>query len=324
MDRVHRVAPHALSALIAASLAACIATLLSWGSASSAAEARSVVGAESTGAVVLAMAMVVLAVGAWMHWSDLHWVQPATATVLASVIVVVSVAEVRSGYAAQQASRLLDGAAVTTAPGGGVWLSLAAGVAMTLSALMLVAATRAESVVHEYSGLVLMPGSAAPAPLDLRDPHHHQKFDGAADPVRPSVSGQSAVHAAGLNLAPMASYALAAAPQSGSTLLEDPHRTTVIEPPDAALVVRDAAGVEHRHVLGGHTSIGRGATNDLVIDDGFASSDHAEIRRVPLGWELHDTGSTNGTRRNGAPVTAPARLEQGDQIEIGKTLITFA
>jgi len=46
-------------------------------------------------------------------------------------------------------------------------------------------------------------------------------------------------------------------------------------------------------------SLGRGSENDIVIDSGSVSTHHAEMRRVVAGYELHDLGSTNGTKLDG-------------------------
>jgi pSer/pThr/pTyr-binding forkhead associated (FHA) protein len=41
-------------------------------------------------------------------------------------------------------------------------------------------------------------------------------------------------------------------------------------------------------------TLGRGSENDVIIDSGSVSVQHAEMRRIPGGYELHDVGSTNG------------------------------
>lgn len=46
-------------------------------------------------------------------------------------------------------------------------------------------------------------------------------------------------------------------------------------------------------------SLGRGSENDIVVDSGSVSTHHAEMRRVIGGYELHDLGSTNGTKLDG-------------------------
>jgi len=78
------------------------------------------------------------------------------------------------------------------------------------------------------------------------------------------------------------------------------------------------------------TVVGRGAEADLQLSDTGVSRRHAELRivRVTAGdargerVELHDLGSTNGTRVNGQLVTA-ATLTDGDSIMIGTSQLVF-
>ncbi|MGH7821622.1 MAG: ATPase, T2SS/T4P/T4SS family, partial [Candidatus Binatia bacterium] len=65
-------------------------------------------------------------------------------------------------------------------------------------------------------------------------------------------------------------------------------------------------------------SIGRAAGNDLVLPHTTVSSRHARIFRENGGWLVSDQGSTNGTLLNGAPVTSPAPVTEGDEIEVGE------
>ncbi|WP_055489295.1 FHA domain-containing protein [Streptomyces sp. TP-A0356] len=63
--------------------------------------------------------------------------------------------------------------------------------------------------------------------------------------------------------------------------------------------------------------IGRGADNDMVIDDLVVSRRHAELRVHPEGtYEIVDLGSHNGTFLNGRPVTR-APVTPGDIVGIG-------
>ncbi|NEC85376.1 FHA domain-containing protein [Streptomyces sp. SID12501] len=63
--------------------------------------------------------------------------------------------------------------------------------------------------------------------------------------------------------------------------------------------------------------IGRGADNDLVVDDLVVSRRHAELRAHPDGtYEIVDLGSHNGTFLNGTPV-ARAIVTPGDIVGVG-------
>lgn len=78
--------------------------------------------------------------------------------------------------------------------------------------------------------------------------------------------------------------------------------------------------------LTGTTVLGRGAEADLKLTDGGVSRKHAELRVVHDSdgrrVELHDLGSTNGTRVNGQRVTA-ATLRDGDRITLGASEFVF-
>jgi predicted component of type VI protein secretion system len=69
--------------------------------------------------------------------------------------------------------------------------------------------------------------------------------------------------------------------------------------------------------------IGRSSDADIVIPAQEVSRRHAEIRAQEGGWTLVDLNSTNGVRLNRRPLTVPARLHQGDVIEIGSVELVF-
>ena len=69
--------------------------------------------------------------------------------------------------------------------------------------------------------------------------------------------------------------------------------------------------------------IGKQLGCDLVIDDGFTSSQHAQIGMDHFGnCRVYDRGSTNGTFVNGQRVTEYA-LEHGMSLRIGSTELRF-
>ncbi|GAA5126706.1 FHA domain-containing protein [Luteolibacter yonseiensis] len=64
-------------------------------------------------------------------------------------------------------------------------------------------------------------------------------------------------------------------------------------------------------------SLGRGAENDIAIDSGSVSVNHAEMRRIKGGYELVDVGSTNGIKLDGhryetIPLSNDASITIGD------------
>jgi hypothetical protein len=79
-------------------------------------------------------------------------------------------------------------------------------------------------------------------------------------------------------------------------------------------------------LLGSLTTLGRDDSADIVVDDPGVSRRHSEIRVTNDGPHLvtsiRDLGSTNGTFVNGERITS-TRLEDGDQVTIGRTSATF-
>ena len=69
-------------------------------------------------------------------------------------------------------------------------------------------------------------------------------------------------------------------------------------------------------------TIGRLPECDVVVDDPWASRQHARIRRTDGGFVLVDLGSTNGTLVNDEPIQEHV-LENGDRITIGETVLEF-
>jgi Nif-specific regulatory protein len=89
---------------------------------------------------------------------------------------------------------------------------------------------------------------------------------------------------------------------------------------DAYLVVRegeswrDVFRLSPAHVM----TIGRAATNRIVLDDEICSRNHCELYRNGSTWAVRDLGSRNGTTVNGGPVVGERELESGDLIRIGR------
>ncbi len=69
-------------------------------------------------------------------------------------------------------------------------------------------------------------------------------------------------------------------------------------------------------------SFGRSDESDIVLDEQRASRRHCEFRPCAEGWKVFDLGSSNGTFLGGQPVLS-ARLQPGDEIEIGETVIQY-
>lgn len=66
------------------------------------------------------------------------------------------------------------------------------------------------------------------------------------------------------------------------------------------------------------TTLGRDLTNTIVVDDPFASAEHAVLTFRGRVWYVEDRGSTNGTYVNGGLVAGPTPMGFGDQVQIGE------
>ena len=96
------------------------------------------------------------------------------------------------------------------------------------------------------------------------------------------------------------------APVAGEINLE------VIEGPDAGKQIAvDRAVV-----------IGRAADSDLVLEDGEVSERHARVTPSPDGSAtVEDLESANGTFVNQNELEGPARLDPGDELLVGVSLL---
>jgi ABC transport system ATP-binding/permease protein len=72
----------------------------------------------------------------------------------------------------------------------------------------------------------------------------------------------------------------------------------------------------------GAATIGRSTDNDIVIQDVLASRHHAFLTQTPLGTEIRDAHSVNGTFVNGVRVGS-AVLTEGDVVTIGNVDLVF-
>ena len=72
----------------------------------------------------------------------------------------------------------------------------------------------------------------------------------------------------------------------------------------------------------GSATIGRATDNDIVIQDVLASRHHAFLTQTPLGTEIRDAHSVNGTFVNGVRVGS-AVLTEGDVVTIGNVDLVF-
>ena len=72
------------------------------------------------------------------------------------------------------------------------------------------------------------------------------------------------------------------------------------------------------------TAIGRAPDNHLVLNDPFASANHAIVVWRDNRWWVEDLNSHNGTYLNGDRIDKPRQLADGDRIGIGETVLRFS
>jgi FHA domain-containing protein len=104
---------------------------------------------------------------------------------------------------------------------------------------------------------------------------------------------------------------------TGAGLGGDTHR-------DAVLIVESAPGHDSgaRYDVAGGATLGRGDV-EVVLEDPFASSQHARIESQGGAVVLEDLGSTNGTYLNDELLRGPQPLHPGDRIRIGDSHFVF-
>ena len=65
-------------------------------------------------------------------------------------------------------------------------------------------------------------------------------------------------------------------------------------------------------------TVGRDVNNTIVVDDPFASAEHAVLSFRGRAWYLQDLASTNGTYLNGQRLDGLAALAYGDELQVGR------
>jgi pSer/pThr/pTyr-binding forkhead associated (FHA) protein len=92
-----------------------------------------------------------------------------------------------------------------------------------------------------------------------------------------------------------------------------------------ALVVRSGGGRagEHFTPQGERTTIGRSPDCDIFLDDVTVSRKHAVLVQEGDAFFIEDQASLNGTFLNRRRIESAAKLENGDELQIGKYKLSF-
>ncbi len=118
-------------------------------------------------------------------------------------------------------------------------------------------------------------------------------------------------------------------PVTATYRIDEAGELVPVEPQDVtahgpALVIRTGGGRvgESFEVQGERMSIGRRPDCAVFLDDVTVSRDHALLVQRGGQWYLDDCGSLNGTYVNRSRIESH-RLEEGDEVQIGKYKLTF-
>jgi pSer/pThr/pTyr-binding forkhead associated (FHA) protein len=91
---------------------------------------------------------------------------------------------------------------------------------------------------------------------------------------------------------------------------------------ELTLEIIEGPGAGKQLTLTGPTVIGRAEDSDLMLEDGEASRHHARITPQPDGSAIiEDLESANGTFINHNELIGPARVDPGDELLMGVTVI---
>jgi pSer/pThr/pTyr-binding forkhead associated (FHA) protein len=91
--------------------------------------------------------------------------------------------------------------------------------------------------------------------------------------------------------------------------------------PELSLEVVEGAGAGRMISLAEAVTVGRGQDADLVLADELVSRRHVQVTPSGSGAVVEDLGSRNGTFVNGEGIHGLTRLEPGDQLQLGVTLV---
>ena len=128
----------------------------------------------------------------------------------------------------------------------------------------------------------------------------------------PRLNAQPAQRVVADGTAPAPRPAAPVRPAKGRGKRGTPTRLIVLEPK-----VRKGAA----YPIGNELTLGRGDVCSIGLpDDTFASTLHARVYVQDAGVWVEDLGSTNGTHVNGARISAPTALADGDRLQVGSTI----
>lgn len=118
---------------------------------------------------------------------------------------------------------------------------------------------------------------------------------------------------------------MAATPGAESTQVMSPVAQPAAQPArkgHALLLLQTPGGPQPVPLESTAASLGRGLSNDIILEDTRVSRHHAQLRYKQRRFWITDLGSTNGTFVNGERVSETA-LRDGDVLSLGGLEMTF-
>ena len=139
--------------------------------------------------------------------------------------------------------------------------------------------------------------------------------------IRADIFGQKVVSKASVRNAPqvLSSPIIPAAPTAAVSVTSG--AIGVSSGAASRLVIIEGENTGKEIPLAGREiHIGRAPNSDLVVNDEYASTQHAKLVLMNEDWLIQDLNSTNGTFLAGARVGTPAVVKLNTPVKIGKTV----
>ncbi len=113
-----------------------------------------------------------------------------------------------------------------------------------------------------------------------------------------------------------------AAPARSAPVASQPAARKTRKAPGRAVVIEGTSLRGKSFPLKGELTIGRSEQCHVHVEgDTYVSTVHARIFSRDGSYMVEDLGSTNGTYLNRRRITAPAELQRGDRVKVGKTVL---
>ncbi|WP_406816918.1 FHA domain-containing protein [Mycobacterium sp. M23085] len=162
------------------------------------------------------------------------------------------------------------------------------------------------------------PRRPQPAPVQRQAPPGHTMYGGGGRPPAFPPAAPPPPHSAPAH-GPMPAASGSPHTQMAPVAAKPPEVANLATKMFQALMPSRSGAIQKP---AGSQTIGRATDNDIVIQDVLASRHHAFLLQTPLGTEIRDAHSVNGTFVNGVRVGS-AVLTEGDVVTIGNVDLVF-